>query len=280
MDEKLSKLKKKMEEINDLKKHQEWGPEFTLWKNTVDSLVKEIFGYEGFKLFESQGTITFSYIDDGFNRRAYSKELDNRKKIIDGLMANLKENVKEKKSSNTGAKNILKEIWNKEQAIKENLLTTEECKDLQDGLIEHLEKTLTSDSIPGLRFRKIRAEKKHETWWSTTNGYPHENGWTKIEPYLEILAQHEAEKTIKKRIETEGLFVESRSQGNDEHLLVGVRDGTGEKAHIVIDGVTGEIRVEKNRQEPTDLVNRIEAVLTLPSGKKIKSTREALEETE
>ena len=95
---------------------------------------------------------------------------------------------------------------------------------------------------------------------------------------MEILQQHEAEKTIKHRLETEGLFVESRSQGDDQHLLIGAKDGSGDKAHIVIDGKTGEIRVEDNQKEPTDLTARIETFLTLPSGKRIKTTREAIEE--
>jgi len=71
--------------------------------------------------------------------------------------------------------------------------------------------------------------------------------------------------------------VESRSQGEDQHLLIGTKDGSGDKAHVVIDGKTGEIRVEDNQQEPTELTDRIETFLTLPSGKRIKITREAIE---
>lgn len=86
------------------------------------------------------------------------------------------------------------------------------------------------------------------------------------------------EKTIKKRLETEGLFVESRTQDEDLHLLVGKKDGSGNKAHIIIDGKTGEIRVDDKDQAPEEVVNKIETVLTLKSGRKIKSTREALGE--
>jgi hypothetical protein len=96
----------------------------------------------------------------------------------------------------------------------------------------------------------------------------------------ETLAQTPAEvvKTIKSRLKTEDLFVESRSQGEDQHLLIGKRDGTAEKAHLVVDGKTGEIRVEDNQQEPTDLIQKIESILTLKSGKKIRTTRESVEE--
>ena len=85
---------------------------------------------------------------------------------------------------------------------------------------------------------------------------------------------------MKRRFEAEGLFVESRSQGEDQHLLIGKTDGTAEKAHITIDGKSGEIRTEDGRQEATELGIKIETILTLPSGKKIKTTRQAIEEIE
>lgn len=191
-------------------------------------------------------------------------------------------NIREHHSGNLNLINaqvsILREIWQKEQALKENLLTTEEAQSLQKSLLEYLESILPADSIPGLRFRKLKAEKRFQTWWSTEQGYPTENPWNKIEPFLKLLEQHEAERTIKKRFETEGLFVESRSQGEDQHLLIGNRDGSGEKAHIIIDGKNAAIRIEDNRKAPEELVAKIETILTFPDGKKIRTTREAIEE--
>lgn len=279
MDEKLTKLKEQILKIDELKNVAKWGPEYQLWKNKTEKLVEEIFGAEGLKLFQQQHTTVTSYIDESFNVRQYLKELDNRKKILEGLLAEMKECAPKSSSENQNSEvNIIKEIWSKEQALKENLLLTQEAQAIQESLLAHLEKLLHKDSIPGLRFRKLRAERRFQTWWTNSNGYPTDNPWGKIEPFLEILQQHEAEKTIKHRLETEGLFVESRSQGDDQHLLIGVKDGSGDKAHIVIDGKTGEIRVEDNQKEPTELTARIETFLTLPSGKRIKTTREAIEE--
>ena len=85
-------------------------------------------------------------------------------------------------------------------------------------------------------------------------------------------------KTIKNKLKTEGLFIESRSQDEDLHLLIGKRDGTPDKAHAIVDGKTGEIRIEDNQKEPLEFVSQIESILTLPGGKKIRITREAIEE--
>jgi hypothetical protein len=279
MDEKLSKLKEQISKIDGLKNLAKWGPEYQLWMNKTEKLVEEIFGQEGLRLFQQQRTTVTSYIDESFNVRQYLKELDNRKKVLNGLLAEMEECESQSDSDYKDSEvNILKELWRKEQALKENLLPTKEAQAIQESLLAHLEKLLPKDSIPGLRFKKLRAERRFQTWWSDNNGYPIDNPWEKIRPFLEILQQHEAERTIKHRLETEGLFVESRSQGDDQHLLIGLRDGSADKAHIIIDGKTGEIRVEDNQQEPTQLATRIETILTLPNGKKIKTTREAIED--
>jgi len=86
-------------------------------------------------------------------------------------------------------------------------------------------------------------------------------------------------RSFKNRLEAEGLFIETRSkEGEDLHLLIGKRDGASEKAHVVVDDKTGEIRVEDNQAEPLELVRKIESIVTLPTGKKIKITRESIDE--
>jgi hypothetical protein len=115
--------------------------------------------------------------------------------------------------------------------------------------------------------------------WSRKDGYPVGNSWKDfIEPFLNILEQYLAGKTIKNKLTVDNLFVESRIQGEDEHLLIGEKDGSGRKAHIIVDHETGEIRVDDKDQAPEKIIKKIETILTLSSGKKIKSTRELLEE--
>ena len=177
---------------------------------------------------------------------------------------------------------ILKLIQSKEQVLKENLLHATEAEEVQKSLVRFLDEHLPDDSIIGLRYRKLKTDKRLSAWWRGTDGYPLGNTWVeKFEPFIKILEQYLAEKTIKRRLEVEGLFIESRKQGenSDEHLIIGKKDdAAGEKAHIIIDSNTGEIRVEEGRKEPTELIRHIETILTLPGGKRIKSSREAIEE--
>lgn len=63
----------------------------------------------------------------------------------------------------------------------------------------------------------------------------------------------------------------------DIHILVGKRDGTGSKVHVVIDGKTAEIRVEDNQMAPEDLIKSIQSTLTLNDGRIVRFSRDILE---
>jgi hypothetical protein len=95
---------------------------------------------------------------------------------------------------------------------------------------------------------------------------------------LSVQAAETKGKTTKNRFKTEELFIESRSQGEDHHILVGDRTGKNEKAHIIVDAKTGEQRVEDGRGEPTDTVPHIETILTLPDGRRVRTTRNSMNE--
>jgi hypothetical protein len=174
-------------------------------------------------------------------------------------------------------KEISKLIWSNEAALKENLLLTNEALKIRDTIFEYLNLVLDIKSLPGLRLRKMTSNEKPDTWWSNSAGFPVENAWQKIEKYIDIFQQYLAEKTIKKRISDDQFFIESRIQGEDQHILVGKRDVSGSKAHIVIDGTTGEIRVEDNQQAPEEVTEKIETNIKLPNGRQIRTTREILE---
>lgn len=174
-------------------------------------------------------------------------------------------------------KELSKLIWSNETALRENLLLTREAVKIRDTILEYLNSVLDVSSLPGLRLRKMMLSAKPDTWWSNDDGFPTDNAWKKIEKYIDIFQQYLAEKTIKKRISDDQFFIESRIQGEDQHILVGKRDGSGSKAHIVIDGTTGEIRVEDNQQAPEEVTERIETIIKLPNGKQIRTTREILE---
>ncbi len=179
-------------------------------------------------------------------------------------------------------KETLRAIWKNEQNLKENLLSTPDAKDLWEKLIELME-SMPHDSIYYLRYQKIRKQEKLGCWYADSNGYPTGNPWRdQFEKILNIFNQYEAEKTLKSRKELKDFFIESRVNGpdGDQHILVGKKDGSAEKAHIIIDGKTGEIRVEEKEDNhpPEEVFDKIETILTRKDGSRIRTTRSVIEE--
>lgn len=174
---------------------------------------------------------------------------------------------------------LYKLIKSKEQAIKENVLTTPKLEELQKIIEDFLDKNLKEDdsNLLYLHYKKFKAPGgKPRTLWSTSDGYP-SGGEAWIRPWIDFFEKYVGEKTIKRRLKTDDYWIESRLDGEDEHILIGRRDENGKKAHIIIDGESAEIRVEDKSKSSEELTKYIETRLTLPNGKKILSTREGVE---
>lgn len=171
---------------------------------------------------------------------------------------------------------IIKLIKSNSQAIKENLLLSDELSKIKDILESFLDKKLTNKDLLSLRYRKFKSTNKSRTLYSDTNGYATESEYW-IGPYIKFFENYITEKKIINKLEDESLWVESRTQGNEQHILIGEKKNKGEKAHLIL-GETGEIRIDKKDQNPSELLKKVEAVLTKPNGEIVKSTLEFFNE--
>ncbi len=180
-------------------------------------------------------------------------------------------------------KNLLNEIEKANLLAGRELLETQRLFDMGTKIRSDLYRVVGNldDEILSLRLKKLSsgfrnlpksgfvgimtAHQELEVWRIFTN---------EILEHVRTTA-----KTLKNRLESEGLFIESRSKKDgDIHLIIGQRDGKPDKAHAIVDEKTGEVRVEDDQLEPLELVRKIESIITLKTGKKIRVTREAIEE--
>ncbi len=81
MKDEFIKLQKKIEEIESLKTTPAWGAQFKLWENLTRKIIEEQFGKEALEIFDSQSTVVLT-------DEAYRDELDERKKLLQGFIAN------------------------------------------------------------------------------------------------------------------------------------------------------------------------------------------------
>lgn len=171
---------------------------------------------------------------------------------------------------------IIKLIKSKNQAIEENLLLSSELRVIKDNLEEFLNQNLKGDSLLSLRYRKFKLSGNRKSLTTFGSGFP-ANGQSWIKPYIDFFEKYITEKKIINRLEDSSLWVESRTQGNEQHLLIGDKQNNGQKAHLIF-GETGEIRIDKKDQLPSEVCRKVEAVLIKPDGSIVKSTLEFFKE--
>lgn len=167
---------------------------------------------------------------------------------------------------------LIKLIKSKSQAVAENLLLTTELTEIKEKVEKFLDQSLKGDGLLSLRYRKFKLPSKPRTLWSDTSGFPM-GGENWIKPYIDFFEQYITEKKIINRLEDEKLWVESRTQGNEQHLLIGDKQNDGQKVHLIF-GETGEIRIDKKDQPPAEVFRKVESVLTKSDGSTVKSTLE------
>lgn len=171
---------------------------------------------------------------------------------------------------------IIELIKSKSQAIRENLLLSTELTDIKDEVEKFLDQNLRGDGLLSLRYRKLKLSSKAIILLSYENGFPM-GGENWIKPYIDFFEQYITEKKITNRLEDEKLWVESRTQGNEQHLLIGDKQNDGQKVHLIF-GETGEIRIDKKDQPPAEVFRKVESVLTKSDGSTVKSTLEFFRE--
>jgi hypothetical protein len=173
-------------------------------------------------------------------------------------------------------KEIIKLIKSKTKAIEENLLLSNELTAIKEKIEQFLERKLKGNSLLSLRYRKFKITNKSKGLWSDAHGFPIE-GKKWIQPYLDFFKKYIAEKQIINRLESENLWVESRSQEDKQHLFIGEKQDNGRKVHLVF-GETGEIRIDKKDRVPGEVFKKVESVLTKRDGTIVKSTLEFFKE--
>ncbi|MDD4333157.1 MAG: hypothetical protein PHT51_03525 [Patescibacteria group bacterium] len=166
---------------------------------------------------------------------------------------------------------LIKLVKSKIEAIDEDLLRPDELENIKQKIENFLDEKLRGESLLALRYRKFRAQTR--TLWNDSNGFA-TNGKEYINPYFNFFEQYISEKKIRQRLADEDLWVESVTQGDEQHIMIGKRDNdSGDKVHIVM-GKTGEIRIDGKDKAPVEVLRKAESILTTADGKTIKTTLE------
>jgi hypothetical protein len=125
---------------------------------------------------------------------------------------------------------------------------------------------------------KRKAEKlSKETYWNkvTHHGYVSPDEAEQLNGWITLLQEFLDAKKIKTNLDNEKIHIASVVDGEDQHLFI-TEKGTNQHVQLVIDGGTGEIRIDPSDQPPHDLVRSIQATLELKTGDFVKVTKSSL----
>lgn len=171
----------------------------------------------------------------------------------------------------------LKEIYKIKHLIEQGVCTIDEkekaiqlAKDASD---------LFTDEILKRKAYQLKTKTVWHNLRKSGNPYIDKNEVNSLDPWIKLLEEHKNKRKIKSELSSDKIHIQSVVDGKDQHLFI-TEKGTGEHSHLIIDHITGEIRIDPKDQKPHDLITSIEAKLTLKTGEGVQVTRTSLDFTE
>ena len=167
----------------------------------------------------------------------------------------------------------LKEIKRIQDLIRQGYGRPEE-KDAAFKLAKEVSALFTDEIF------KRKAEKLNSvTIWTNVpkpgNPFLPEKSADQLNDWVALLEEHKGRRKIKSELASDKIHIESVIDGEDQHIII-TEKGSKEHAHLILDGGTGEIRVDPKDQKPHGLIKSIRAQLELKTGETAQITRSAL----
>lgn len=176
---------------------------------------------------------------------------------------------------------LIKKINENIIPMKEGLLKFDEFNGLCLDIIIFLNNKIKDNKIWQLRFRKFNERYNRGLinvdqydYVSIDRSFEAKSGWDHFEPFYIFLLRYVNEGKIINRLEDNHLWVESRVDDKTTHMFIGDRLDSKKKVHLIFSGETGETRIDKNDTPPSELLTKVEHILTTKEGKIIKSVME------
>lgn len=133
--------------------------------------------------------------------------------------------------------------------------------------------TLFTDDI-----LKRKAEKQSlQTVWTSAQrgGFLPAREASELDGWVGLLQEFIDARKIKSELSSEKINIQSVVDGEDQHIFI-TEKGSGEHAHLIIDGGTGEIRIDPKDKAPQDLIKSVQATLQFKTGESVQITKTAM----
>lgn len=109
----------------------------------------------------------------------------------------------------------------------------------------------------------------------TRDGFVSPNEATQLNDWIALLEEYKDGRKVKTDLSSEKVHIHSVVDGEDQNIFI-TEKCSDKHTHLIIDGGTGEIRIDPKDQAPHDLIKSIEARLELQTGETIQVTKSSL----
>ncbi len=125
---------------------------------------------------------------------------------------------------------------------------------------------------------KRKAEKLAATtiWTNQSrDGFLSASERKELNQWIELITEFVDARKIKTSISNDSTHIQSVVDGEDQHIFI-TQKGSDQHAHLIIDGGTGEVRIDPNDQAPHELIESVETTLRLKDGQSVNVTRTSM----
>ena len=125
---------------------------------------------------------------------------------------------------------------------------------------------------------KRKAEKLSKvTVWSkeSRDGFVPADEADQLNSWIALLEEYKEGRKIKAELSSEKVHIQSVVDGEDQHIFI-TEKGSDEHAHLILDGGTGEVRIDPKDKSPHGLIKSVQAKLELKTGETVQITKTAL----
>lgn len=124
--------------------------------------------------------------------------------------------------------------------------------------------------------RKVEKLSKVTVWSKESrDGFVAADEADQLNDWIALLEEYKERRKIKSELSSEKIHIKSVVDGEDQHIFI-TEKGSGEHTHLIIDGGTGEIRIDPKDKPPHGLIRSLQAKLELKTGETVQVTKSAL----
>ncbi|OGJ05582.1 hypothetical protein A2387_01345 [Candidatus Nomurabacteria bacterium RIFOXYB1_FULL_36_10] len=167
----------------------------------------------------------------------------------------------------------LKEIRRIQNLIKQGVGKHEE-KDMAIQIAKDVTALFTNEILKR-KAEGLKAKTVIKNLPKSGNLFASEKEAEQLDVWIELLEEYKETRKIKSELSSEKVNIQSVVDGEDQHIFI-TEKGSGEHTHLILDGGTGEIRIDPKDKSPHDLIKSVQAKLELKTGETVQITKTAL----